>query len=500
MTGPFACFSLRNRRFSAKPGRTGRPADRVGGAIRTPAWKDCAVSWPGSNLNVVRLRQIADEIRHRLLFVPLLYVAASVIAAQITLMIDRELSSGELPEFLTTTVPSSRAVLAAIAGGLIAAITLLMSITLVAVQLASSQFSPRSLRSWLGNSVLQHTIGLSLGTTFFCLLGLRSARSLEGSLEIVPHTTVLVGLVLGLTSLVFVVRSVDHVTHSLQVSSVAQRLTSETIDVITTAAAHRNMAKPIRSALPAPDDAEVERAGIPADAVAIEAGRSGWIQQIDSDLLMEALPEDSVGRVVPVLGGFVLAHSPLLWLSPPPSDDDRCWNELRQAFAIGESRTMQQDVGFGLTQLTDIAVRALSPGVNDPRTAMDLMVHIGDVLRVLWENEMDEPVRRDGSKTLVRREPKYDDFLRIAVDPVRRYATDEPDVMISILRTLDYLLDEVERRNLPGPVTPIRSTITDVAATASTGSWTPSERAMFEEAAQASLRSRRAAAGNPSES
>ncbi len=119
---------------------------------------------------------------------------------------------------------------------------------------------------------------------------------------------------------------------------------------------------------------------------------------------------------------------------------------------------------------------------------MDLMVHIGDVLRVLWENEMEDPVRRDGSKTLVRREPNYEDFLRIAVDPVRRYANDEPDVMITILRTLGNLLDEVERTNLPGPVAPIRSTISDVAATASTGSWTPSERAMFEDAAQVSQR------------
>ncbi len=439
------------------------------------------MSWLGSKLNIVHLRQVADEIRHRLLFVPLLYVAASVVGAQITLVIDRELSSDQLPEFLTTTVPSSRAVLAAIAGGLIAAITLLMSMTLVAVQLASSQFSPRSLRSWLGNSVLQHTIGLSLGTTFFCLLGLRSARSLEGSVEIIPHTTVLVGLVLGLASLVAVVRSVDNVTHSLQVTSVARRLTAETIEVITTAVANQALTKPIRTALPA---AEFERTEIPEDAAAVEVDRSGWIQQIDSEQLIEALPDDSVGRVVPVLGGFVLAHSPLMWVSPAPADDDRCWSELPMAFAIGDSRTMQQDVSFGLTQLTDIAVRALSPGVNDPRTAMDVMVHIGDVLRVMWENEIESPVRREGSKTLMRQEPSYEDFLRIAIDPVRRYATAEPDVMITIVRTLGYLLDEVERRDLPGPAAPIRATISDVADAALTESWTQSERAMFEAAAQ----------------
>jgi uncharacterized membrane protein len=137
----------------------------------------------------------------------------------------------------------------------------------------------------------------------------------------------------------------------------------------------------------------------------------------------------------------------------------------------------------------------LSKSVSSPTRS----VTIGDVLGVLWENEMEQPVRRDGSKTLVRREPNFEDFLRIAIDPVRRYATDEPDVMITILRTLDYLVDDVERRHLPGPVAPIRSTISDVAATAATGSWTPSERARFEEAAQASLR-RRATAGNSSKS
>lgn len=431
-----------------------------------------------SRLNIVRVRQIIDDIRHGLLFIPLAYVGLGAIISQSVLLVDRQLSTTEIPDVLRTTVPAARTVLAAIAGGLITSITLLMSIALVAVQLASSQFSPRTLRNWLGNRVLQNTIGLALGTTVFCLLGLRSARTFDGSDAIVPHLTVLVGLGLGIASLIAVVRSVDHVTRSLQVGAVAASLVQETVGVIESAESVRASAAPLRGQSSITDGSshhdydDVDE----QSALLVSAPRSGFIQQIDNERLIKVMPDNSVARVATRLGSFVMEGAPLLWLTPVPPDDHPCRTELTGAFAIGKLRTMQQDVGFGLAQLTDIAVRALSPGVNDPRTAMEIVMEIGEVLRQIWSYPAAPRVERDGSRTIFRVEPEHEDYLRAALGPISRYGSSDPDVVATMLRTLSALLDEVERNGLPGPTGPLLAMARDVASMADSALWTNYER------------------------
>jgi uncharacterized membrane protein len=181
-------------------------------------------------IRVVRLRQIADRIGHSLSAIPTMYVLGAIALVQASLWIDRVLSGQLLPDWLETTVESARAVFAAIAGGLITSTTLLLSMTLVAVQLASSQFSPRTLRNWLGNRNVQNAVGFVLGATVFCLLALRSTRDFEeDETPVIPHVTVLVAVALGVLSLVAVVRTVDHISQTMRVGSIAERVTSETI-------------------------------------------------------------------------------------------------------------------------------------------------------------------------------------------------------------------------------------------------------------------------------
>lgn len=446
------------------------------------------MDWLTSRLNIVRVRQIIDDIRHGLLFIPLAYVGLGAIISQSVLLVDRRLSTTDIPDVLATTVPAARTVLAAIAGGLITSITLLMSIALVAVQLASSQFSPRTLRNWLGNRVLQNTIGLALGTTVFCLLGLRSARTFDGSDAIVPHFTVLVGLGLGIASLIAVVRSVDHVTRSLQVGAVAASLVQETVGVIESAESVRASAAPLRDQPRSSGGWRESGAGDVDETAAflVSAPRSGFVQQIDNERLIKVMPEDSIARVATRLGSFVMKGAPLVWLSPTPPEDHPCRTELPGAFAIGNSRTMQQDVGFGLAQLTDIAVRALSPGVNDPRTAMEIVMEIGEVLRKIWAYPAAPRIERDGSRTIVRAEPEHEDYLRAALGPISRYGRSDPDVVVTLLGSLSALLDEVERNDLPGPTDPIRTMAHDIAVSADSALWTRFEKDAVASAAPAS--------------
>jgi uncharacterized membrane protein len=132
------------------------------------------------------------------------------------------------------------------------------------------------------------------------------------------------------------------------------------------------------------------------------------------------------------------------------------------AIAIGDSRTMQLDVEFGIIQLTDIAVRALSPGVNDPTTACEVVVHLGDVMTSLWEHPTLATTRRSGTRTLVRHRPTHAQLLDRALAPIVHYGHGDREVASTIHDVLATLRRETERRGLPGPIEPIDSMLSSL--------------------------------------
>ncbi|HSM64779.1 MAG TPA: DUF2254 domain-containing protein [Ilumatobacteraceae bacterium] len=410
------------------------------------------------SFGLVRLRQIVDQIRHRLSFVPMMYVAGAIVVGLIMLWIDRQLSDQDLPDILLTTVPSGRSVFSAIAAGLITSVTLLLSMMLVAVQLASSQFSPRSLRGWLGNRTLQHAVGLALGTTVFCLLALRSTRDFDEDGEaVIPHVTVLVAMALGVASLIAVVRTVDHVTDSLRVGSVITRVAGETTGVSWSEGRRGASLGSADVSIPDGDSHH------PAGSTPIEAPAAGWVQQIDEGSILQALPAGGTAWLTVQIGSFVPCHAPLLWVDPPLGDDDeKVVGQLTGCFAIGDTRTMQQDVGFGIVQLVDIAVRAMSPGINDPATATDVIAQVGDVLIVLWSQPPPARANSDDDRTVVRRPVFHGDHLDHFVRSLCRYASDDVDVLRVLQRTIHLVRDEVLRRGLPGPLAPLDDALATV--------------------------------------
>ncbi len=412
--------------------------------------------------SIVRLRQTLDRVRHRLLFIPLSFVAISVGLAQLMLWVDRAIGDDPIPRALETTVGSGRAILSTIAGGLIASITLLLSLMLVAVQLGNTQFSPRTLRDWIGDRTQQMTIGIVLGTTVFCLLALRLTRSFAEGEAQTPHATVLVAVFLGVVSLIAVVRSVDHLADSLRVGSVAGRIARETIDLVRDEDRLIRLAHPAMA--PVAGISPSERAAIPDEAVPVEADTSGWVQQIDEAGLMQALPEGATALLVATLGSYAMRGTPLLWVWPPPTDE-QSFGEIRNNIAIGDTRTMQQDIGFGILQMVDIALRALSPGVNDPNTANDLIVHLGEVMLALWETAAGTRRITTDGRTLIRTDLDHADYLSAAFDQIRRYGAGDIDVAATMIQTLLTLRSEVARRDLPGPVAPIDHVIEQIVDT-----------------------------------
>jgi uncharacterized membrane protein len=376
---------------------------------------------------------------------------------------------------LATSVASSRTILSAISGGLITAMTLLVSMMLVAVQLASGQFSPRTLRNWLGDPVLRRSVGIVLGTVVFCLMALRSIRDTDRTLTI-PTVTVLVAVVLTIVSLIAVIHAVDHVTQNLKIGTVARRLVDDTLATIESEAGRRANQRPMTT--PTASPRRLDPGDVPGDAVAVEAVGSGWVQQIDDDGVLDALPSGSTAWIVVVHGGYVVAGSPLCWLHPGDADGDveDAVDRIRASFALGSARTMQQDIGFGLAQLSDIAIRALSPGINDPRTASDIVVHLGEVMTAIWRRERDDEMLADGERSVHRATPDHAEYLRAAFDGIRRAGRNDPEVMGTIARTMVTLRREVVRRGLPGPTRPIDEYLDELLESAQTDDWLARER------------------------
>ncbi len=401
-----------------------------------------------------------------------------MLLSQATLAIDRALGDEAIPLILETTVESGRTVLSTIASGLIASITLLLSLMLVAVQLASSQFSPRSLRGWIGDDVQKRTIGVVLGTTVYCLLILRETRTIADGEALIPNVSVLLALAGGVVSLIAVVRSVDHLTNSLRIGQVAATLADATVAIIE----KRNQAVPSDQATPerphhsAPDDTESP----PPDATPVTAATSGWIQQIDEDAVLAALNDDATAYVTASLGHFTLPHAPLAWIHPPP-DDERCLDGVGAAFAVGDTRTMQQDMAFGIVQLVDIALRALSPGVNDPSTAVDVIDHLGVIILALWERPALDAIRVENRRRLIARQETHREHLRTAFGQLRRYGCDDVVVAAAMVRTLATLHGETIRRELPGPLQPIEELIGEILQAVDASDLAASDRAAVTE-------------------
>ena len=405
---------------------------------------------------MVRLRQILYDLARGLMVVPLAFVVVGIALAQVMTAIDAALGDSALPQWLETSVDGGRAILAAIAGGLISSVTLLLSLVLVAVQLASSQFSPRTLRGWTSDRTQQVAIGLVLGTSVYCLLVLRETRALDDGVVVTPDVSVLLAVALGVLSLIAVLRSVDHLTSSLRIGSVARSIAEDTVVLVRDRGEALKLERPrlSMSSHSGPGDCDA----IPDDAEPVVSDRPGWVQQIDEDALFGALPDGSTAHMATALGRYAMPQAPIVWVSPPPPDDGSA-ARIRASIALGEERTLQQDIGYGILQLTDIALRALSPGTNDPNTANDVIVHLGVILLEIWENPEQDRVRSEDGKTLVRRDLRHSEFLRASFDPLRRYGAADADVVANMVQTLLTLRSETQRRDLPGPIDPIDETI-----------------------------------------
>jgi len=377
---------------------------------------------------LVRLRVALDRLRGRLWPIPAIAAVAAAILAWALVAIDQSLADDADGFFIFGGGPeSARAILSTIAAAMLTFTGLVFSITMLVLQLASSQLSPRVTRTFLRDRANQVVLGIFVATFVYALLVLREVRSVDEG-AFVPAIAVWWAFVLLIASVGAFIYYIDHMAQAMRVETVIDQVATETRDAI-------ERCFPDSAGSLAPVDLPIPD----ATDIVLAPDRPTTLQAVDSARL-EAIATDTmtVLEVVPVVGGFIPSHAPLLRIRGSGSVDH---DAVRAAITIGSERSMEQDPAFGLRQLVDIAVRALSPGTNDPTTAAQVIDQLHDLLRRLAGRHIPGSQRTDaaGGLRVIVASRTWEDYVALACDEIRSYGADSIQVSAGLRRMLDDL-------------------------------------------------------------
>jgi uncharacterized membrane protein len=336
-------------------------------------------------------------------------------------------------------------VLSTIAGSMITIAGVVFSMTLVALSLASSQLGPRLLRNFMRDTRNQVVLGAFIATFVYCLLVLRTIRRAE-EIAFVPHLSVTTGVLLAIVSLGVLIYFIHHVSVSIQADEVVARVNAELLDGI-----DRLFAESIRPGAPRPADVRAG-AGLPAaldgEARPVASADDGYLQSIDLDALLAlAKEENALFRLERRPGQYVVMGCPLATVWPGDRVTEPLAERINSAFILGHRRTTVQDIEFPIHQLVEIAVRALSPGINDPFTAITCVDRLGSALHRLAQREMPSPYRLDEQDRLRLVVPAvgFPEILNASFGPIRQYARSSAVVTIRLLESIAVIAGAAHR-------------------------------------------------------
>jgi uncharacterized membrane protein len=321
--------------------------------------------------------------------------------------------------------------LAAIAGSIMTVVSIVFAILLMTLTLASMQFSPRILVSFVRDRVTQWTLGVFLGTFLYCMAALPAARSLPQPFA--PVATVTGALILALASVIGLIYFIHHISRAVSVNHIIDRIARETEDVIDEIMPHkRGLGLRHEDMTFPPNKSEF----------CVLNELPGYICFIDFPRLLQLAKAYGLRiRVLRPVGRFVPSGVPLFTVSRKSRLTAELNAELRSAFAIGPMRTMQQDVEFGVLQIVDIALKAISPAVNDPSTAITCVDQLTRIL-IRWAGRAPPPALLTAPPHVVRviiPWPDFNHLLETAFEQIRHYAASDIAVSLRILRALDDL-------------------------------------------------------------
>ncbi|MEO8561288.1 MAG: DUF2254 domain-containing protein [bacterium] len=378
-----------------------------------------------------RLRARWQSLLDGLWFVPAVMIAGAIALAialiELSDVVDRA-TLVTFPRLFGANAASSRSMLATIAGAMMTVAGVTFSITVVAVTQASSQYTPRLLRNFMRDRPSQIALGTLTGVFVYCLVVLRTIRDGD-DLRFIPSLAVLGAMLLALVAIGVLIYFIHHIAGALQASGILARVGGESVAAI-------DRLFPDGVGEEAPDTARPELDEITWHVVA--SPRSGYLTGVDADgLIVFADSHDTIVRMDHGVGDFVVAGTPLAGVATAPAVDADSVADVAELFAISQYRTIDQDAAFGIRQMVDMALRALSPGVNDTTTAVTCVHHLIPVLVRLADRRIENRFRTHaGRLRLIAEGASFDRLVWQAIDQIRRNAGGNADVLAELLECL----------------------------------------------------------------
>lgn len=388
-----------------------------------------------------RLADLWEEVRNSYWLLPALMVVGAIGLALGMSYLDLLLpqaTQGHAGWATNLHADAARTILSTLAGSMATIVGVVFSITIVALQLASSQFGPHVLRSFLRDRGSQASLGALLGSFTYSLLMIVVVRS-KG--VFVPYASTYAGILIGLLAIGMLIYFINHVAKLIRVESVIASMAEQVARATEQAfPEHLGTGEPVdQEAPPTPP------ARFASHAQIIKAEQGGYVRRIDDAAMMRLAHRHGVLIRLDVRpGDFIVPGALLMAVSPADRTDPSVVQRLRHTVLLGHQRTPEQDVAFALQHLEEVAIRALSAAINAPFSAIPAIDQIGAGLVRLAERRMPSPRRRDPDgavRVLVMRPPTLIGLVRDTLGPVASAAAPHPGVMTHIIEVVLLLAD-----------------------------------------------------------
>ncbi len=459
---------------------------------------------------MLKWRLLWERLHSSLWFVPGLILLLAVLLALLLVQLDLALTP--LPFYqrwgwlLGTGAEGARVLLSTVAGSMISVAGVAFSITIVALSLASNQYTSRVLRNFMRDRVNQTVLGLFVGIFAYCLVVLRTVRGDEalaaGGEVFVPLLAVFVGLLLAFVGVAVFIFFIHHISVSIQAVDMVAEITDETLDVI-----DRQYPR-----LLMPEDREHQFLPVPvikdsrqAAPVAM-AGCTGYLQSMDIEALV-ALAEQQRLQIYTLkrVGDFVLKDSVLAQAEAAQISDEQL-QQLSSCFVIGRQRTVEQDMSYGIRQIVDVAVKALSPGINDTTTAV-MCVHYLTAIASKLSGRVIQCEYYAGNSSTSARQPQvlsqdwrlltcgpfYPDVLKECFAEIRQNAGGNVTILQALLTAMKTLLETLQQTpGSAGRHRTVEDLLSEMQQTIEQSGLIPLERARLQMQARTLLQQSRA--------
>jgi uncharacterized membrane protein len=378
-----------------------------------------------------------NELGATFWFVPVLIISFSILLSISLVYLDSIITisrDGLVRFFLVNSPDSARSILSTISSAMMGVAGTVFSITLVALTLASSQFGPRLIKNFMYVRLNQVVLGLYISTYLYCLLVLNTITDSSGY-TFIPSISILVAIIAAVINIILLIIFIHQIATSIQADKVVSDISELT-------------SKQLETLFPEKIGEEIENEeSVDASAailgyqkqISIKSPKSGYLQYVDSDALIEFITKhDALLELYCRPGEHLVEHAEMGLLSSNGKWEKNEFEKIFNQFVIGNTKTSQQDLEFSIQQMVEIAARALSPGVNDPYTAITCIDNLTSIMCYLAQAKFPSKHRFDeeGNLRIIADTIDFEGVLDVAFNQIRQFSGGSPAVIIRLMEAL----------------------------------------------------------------